>query len=129
MLSNFAQVLVLLIVGILFVFGALFAGRFVRPKNPSTVKSETYECGEVAKGAAWVNFNLRFYILALIFIIFDVEAALIFPAAVAYKGWISLDSGMLAFVEILIFVLILVVGFVYAWAKGDLNWVKDISNR
>lgn len=125
MLSNFAQVLVLSIVGVLFVFGALFAGRFVRPKNPGAVKSETYECGEVAKGSAWVNFNLRFYILALVFVVFDVEVALIFPVAVAYKGWITLGSGALALIEILIFVLVLVVGLAYAWAKKDLDWIKD----
>lgn len=125
MLSNFTQVLVLSIVGVLFVFGALFAGRFVRPKNLGAVKSETYECGEVAKGPAWVNFNLRFYILALIFVVFDVEVALIFPVAVAYKGWVTLGNGALALVEILIFVLVLVVGLAYAWAKKDLDWIKD----
>ena len=124
MLSNFAFVLIFLLVGILFVFVTLLAGRFFRPRNPNTVKSETYECGEPAVGPAWINFNIRFYLIALIFVIFDVEAALIFPVAAVFKKWNLSGMGIIALVEVLLFVLILVVGLIYVWAKRDLEWVK-----
>lgn len=124
MLRDFSQVYVIAVVGIIFVFGALFAGRFFRPKNPNRVKSEAYECGEEAKGSAWINFNIRFYLIALIFVIFDVEAALIFPAVAVYKSWITTGMGWLAFTEVFIFVAILFLGLVYVWAKKDLEWVK-----
>jgi len=127
MLGNFSLVLVFLIVGALFIFATLLAGRFVRPRNPGAVKGETYECGEPAVGPAWINFNIRFYQLALIFVIFDVEAALIFPVAAVYKGWISNKMGLIALIEVLLFVFILVVGLIYVWAKRDLEWVKKES--
>ena len=79
----------------------------------------SYECGEIPEGSAWVQFNIRFYIIALIFIIFDVEVVFLFPWAVVFK-----DIGLLAFVEVMIFLSILVVGFIYVWMKGDLDWVK-----
>ncbi len=124
MLNDFALVLVFAILSVLFVFGALFAGRFLRPRNPNPVKGEAYECGEPAVGHAWINFNLRFYLMALIFVIFDVEAALIFPVTVVFKRWVATGRGMIALVEILLFVAILVIGLIYVWAKKDLEWVK-----
>ena len=88
-------------------------------KNKGGDKLLSYECGEIPEGAAWVQFNIRFYVIALIFLIFDVEIVFLFPWAVVYQ-----EFGLLAFIEAFIFVLILVVGFVYVWAKGDLDWVK-----
>ena len=88
-------------------------------KNKGGDKLLSYECGEIPEGSAWVQFNIRFYVIALIFLIFDVEIVFLFPWAVVYQ-----ELGLLAFIEAFIFVLILVVGFVYVWAKGDLNWVK-----
>ena len=87
--------------------------------NKGGEKLASYECGEIPEGSAWVTFNIRFYVIALIFLIFDVEIVFLFPWAVVYQ-----ELELLAFVEAFIFVLILVVGFVYVWAKGDLNWVK-----
>jgi len=87
--------------------------------NKGGDKLLSYECGEIPEGSAWVQFNIRFYVIALIFLIFDVEIVFLFPWAVVYQ-----ELGLLAFIEAFIFVLILVVGFVYVWAKGDLNWVK-----
>ncbi len=84
----------------------------------------SYECGEVPEGSAWVKFNVRFYVIALIFIIFDVEVIFLFPWAVIFQDLISSGFGMLAFIEMFLFVLILVVGFAYVWVKGDLDWVK-----
>ena len=79
----------------------------------------SYECGELPEGSAWVKFNIRFYVIALVFLIFDVEIVFLFPWAVVFQ-----ELGLLAFIEAFLFVLILVVGFVYVWAKGDLDWVK-----
>ena len=87
--------------------------------NKGGDKLVSYECGEIPEGSAWVKFNIRFYVIALIFLIFDVEIVFLFPWAVVYQ-----ELGLLAFIEAFIFVLILVVGFAYVWAKGDLDWVK-----
>ena len=87
--------------------------------NKGGEKLTSYECGEVPEGSAWVKFNIRFYVIALIFLIFDVEIVFLFPWAVVYQ-----ELGILAFIEAFLFVLILVVGFVYVWAKGDLDWAK-----
>ena len=89
------------------------------PKNKSYDKLTTYECGEDVEGPAWVKFNIRFYVVALIFIIFDVEAVFFFPWAVVYK-----ELGLFAFIEMLIFMTILSLGLAYVWVKGDLEWVK-----
>ncbi len=88
-------------------------------QNKEGDKLLSYECGEVPEGSAWVQFNIRFYVIALIFLIFDVEIVFLFPWAVVYQ-----ELGLLAFIEAFLFVLILVIGFVYVWAKGDLDWVK-----
>ena len=79
MLFDFANVLVFTILGFGFVGVTLLVGRLVRPANPQVRKLSTYECGEPAAGSAWVNFNIRFYVVALIFIIFEVEIAFVFP--------------------------------------------------
>jgi NADH-quinone oxidoreductase subunit A len=128
MLFDFANVLVFTALGAAFVGVNLLIGRLLRPSNPQTRKLSTYECGEPASGSAWVNFNMRFYIIALIFIIFEVEIAFVFPVAVAFRRWIEGGRGLFAFVEILLFVGILFLGLVYAWAKGDLEWVKKIKS-
>ncbi len=129
MLSDFSLVLIFAIISALFIFGALFAGRFLRPSDPNTVKSETYECGEKAVGPAWIGFNIRFYLIALIFVIFDVEAALIFPVAAVFKKWIAAGQGLVALAEILVFIAVLVLGLVYVWVKGDLEWVKKFAQE
>ena len=88
-------------------------------KNKGGEKLTSYECGEIPEGSAWVQFNIRFYVIALIFLIFDVEIVFLFPWAVVYQ-----ELGLLAIIEAFLFVLILVVGFIYVWVKGDLDWVK-----
>ncbi len=127
MLFDFANVLVFMALGAAFVGVNLLIGRFLRPYNPQARKLSTYECGEPAAGSAWVNFNVRFYIIALIFIIFEVEIAFVFPVAAAFRGWIEGGQGIFAFTEIFLFVAILFLGLVYAWAKGDLEWVKKVK--
>ncbi|PIR16255.1 MAG: NADH-quinone oxidoreductase subunit A [Deltaproteobacteria bacterium CG11_big_fil_rev_8_21_14_0_20_49_13] len=126
MLQDFALVLTFAILGTVFIFGTLVAGRFLRPKNPNPVKSQIYECGEPVVGPAWVSFNIRFYLIALIFVIFDVETVLIFPVAAVFKKWIASGNGILALIEIGLFVLVLMIGLVYVWVKRDLDWVKNV---
>lgn len=124
MLRDFSLVLIFAIISAGFVFVSLLAGRFFRPKSHNVSKSEIYECGEPSVGHAWVNFNIRFYVIALIFVIFDVEAALMFPVASVFKKWIADGTGLIALIEILLFVVILIVGLAYVWKKGDLKWVR-----
>lgn len=116
--AEYSAVLIFIIAGIGMVLFAFLLSRIVRPHNPSQVKNETYESGIPIFGQSWVRFNNRFYIIGLIFVIFDVEAVFLFPWAVAYKS-----LGLFALVEMVIFIVILLVGLVYAWKKGALKWV------
>jgi NADH-quinone oxidoreductase subunit A len=127
MLFDFANVLMFTALGAGFVGINLLIGRLLRPFNPQERKLSSYECGEPASGSAWVNFNIRFYIAALVFIIFEVEIAFMFPVATTYRRWVENGEGLFAFVEIFIFLAILFIGFVYAWKKGDLDWVKKVK--
>ena len=97
----------------------LLISKLVAPANKTREKLETYECGEEVEGSAWLQFNIRFYVIALIFLIFDVEVVFLFPWAVVFK-----DMGIVALVEMGIFLTILLVGLAYVWVKGDLDWVK-----
>ena len=128
MLFDFANVLVFMVLGAAFVGLNLLIGSFLRPSNPQKRKLSTYECGEPAVGGAWVNFNVRFYIVALIFIIFEVEIAFIIPVATVFRDWIERGHGLYAFVHIFIFIFVLLLGLVYAWRKGDLEWVKKVAS-
>lgn len=119
MLSDFGQVLIFMIISIGFVTIAVVSGKIVGPRFASKGKDSTYECGEDTVGDTWVRFNFRYYVVALIFIIFDVEIVFLFPWAVVFK-----EMGLLAFIEMAIFLLILIVGFIYAYVKGDLYWDK-----
>ncbi len=129
MLFNFANVLIFLLVAAGFVAVSLALGYFLRPKVPFPEKLATYECGELPTGPAWINFNIRFYILALLFIIFDVEIAFMFPVGAVFKQWVKDGAGLLALAEIGVFVGILLLGLIYAWIKGDLDWAKQLGEE
>ena len=117
---NFSGVLIFMVVAVLFVAISLLLAWVIRPKGKySPEKFLPYECGENPQGSAWVQFNIRFYVLALIFVIFDVEVVFLLPWAVVFKS-----LGVFAFIEGLIFLGILVVGLAYVWCKGDLAWIK-----
>lgn len=126
MLFQFSTVLVFAIVALAFAALVLGAARLVRPEKGDPDKLSTYECGERPVGSSWINFNMRFYVVALVFLIFDVEVVLIYPVATVFRDWVATGKGTLAFVEIMVFVAILLVGLAYVWAKGDLEWVKKI---
>jgi NADH-quinone oxidoreductase subunit A len=155
--------LLFLAVGAGFIFIHLLAGKFIRPAKPDAEKMTIYECGEPTIGSAWVQFDLRFYVVALLFVIFDVEVAFFFPWAVVFGQANALtrsspdgtDSAqvqaakqellekapdykvtdvereaagqlsVLAFVDILVFFGVLLVGFAYLWKRGDLAWVRS----
>ncbi|HEY9164776.1 MAG TPA: NADH-quinone oxidoreductase subunit A [Candidatus Kryptonia bacterium] len=119
MLSQFGIILLFLIVAAMFVAVAIFAAGLLRPHRPSAEKLTTYECGEEPVGESWVKFNVRYYVIALIFLIFDVEVVFLFPWALVYQ-----KLGMFAFVEMMIFLAVLVAGYIYVWVKGDLDWDK-----
>jgi NADH-quinone oxidoreductase subunit A len=120
MLLSFAGVLVFLVVGFVILALVLWLSRLIQPKGTSGPdKYIPYECGEIPEGSAWIQFNIRFYVFALIFIIFDVEIICLLPWAVVFR-----KLGSLAFIEGLIFIGILAVGLAYVWKKGDLEWIK-----
>lgn len=122
-LSNFGNVFAFLLLGVVFVVGGYLTARLLRPHRPNPEKNSTYECGETAVGSAWVKFNIRFYVVALIFIIFDVEVVFLFPWATVFR-----QLGEFALFEALVFAGILILGLVYAWVKGDLDWVRPAPN-
>lgn len=116
--SDYAFVGLFLVFGVVFVLFVFLLSRLIAPHKPNPVKQQNYECGEVPIGQGWIQFNVRYYLFAIIFVIFDVEVVFLFPWAVVYKS-----LGFFAFIEMLIFIAILVFGLVYVWKKGALKWV------
>jgi len=119
MLTEFGKALIFIILGLVFVAGGLLVAKIIRPHNPTPEKLLPYECGEDPIGPQWMKFNIRFYVVALIFILFDVELALLFPWALIYQ-----HLGMYAYVAGALFIAILFLADFYLWAKGDLEWVR-----
>lgn len=160
------------VIGVVFLMLPLIAGRFLRPTNPTSQKLTPYECGEPAIGSAYIQFDLRFYVVALLFIIFDVEVAFFFPWAAIYgtsahladarldpharaviserllnqpAGTITADTAANAgniisvetaqrlmktgMVDLLVFFGVLLVGFAYVWKRGDLDWVRALTEQ
>ncbi|MBD1383240.1 NADH-quinone oxidoreductase subunit A [Metabacillus arenae] len=115
--NNYLIVTVFLILGILLPIVALTAGRFLRPHDPNPAKQTTYESGIDPFHDSRIQFNVRYYIFALLFVIFDVETVFLYPWAVAYE-----KLGIFALIEMLIFVVMLVIGLLYAWKKKVLKW-------
>ena len=126
MLFDYANIGMFFLVAAAFVFAALVFGRLVRPNRLYRKKLETYECGEAPIGQAWFNFNPRFYIIAIIYIVFDIEIAFIYPVATVFKQWVTQGMGWFALVELLVFIGILLLGLAYVWIKGDLEWIRAL---
>jgi NAD(P)H-quinone oxidoreductase subunit 3 len=116
-LSGYEYFLGFLIVCSLVPILALTTSQILRPKRRGAERQTTYESGMEPIGAAWIQFNIRYYMFALVFVIFDVETVFLYPWAVAFYR-----LGLLAFIEALVFIAILVIGLVYAWRKGALEW-------
>lgn len=127
-LSEFGAALLFLLVGIVFATGALVVPRIIAPWRPNPEKNTSYECGEEPEGTAWVRFNIRFYVMGLMFLVFDVELLLLFPWAVVYAKPELLHAapnwGLLALVEAFAFIGILALGLAYIWVRGDIDWVR-----
>jgi NADH-quinone oxidoreductase subunit A len=160
-------ILIFLAAGLTVLAANLMLGRLVRPNKPSPEKGEVYECGEQPYGSAWVQFDVRFYVVALLFVIFDVELAFFFPWAVVFgsatragdenqpyeqrveaarslqptpssaasENAAKLDTkglqklAWIAFVDILVFFGVLLVGFAYLWRRGDLKWIRSVAGQ
>lgn len=116
-MHSYLPVVMATVVGVLFVGGSLVLSRIMRPSAPNPTKLETYECGPAPFGDAWRQFSMRYYIFALLFVLFDAEAAFLFPWALSFRG-----LGMRAVVEMLIFVALLGFGWLYALRRGALEW-------
>lgn len=114
---NYVVVAVFITLGILLPATALAVGRLLRPHRPLPSKLATYESGNEPVGMGQIRYNIRYYLFALMFVIFDVEVVFLFPWAVAYR-----ELGLFALVEMLIFVSLLLVGLLYAWKKKVLQW-------
>jgi NADH-quinone oxidoreductase subunit A len=127
---DFGTVLVFAIVAVGFALGGITASRLVGPKIPNAEKATIYECGERPVGVAWFNFNPRFYLVALVFVIFEVDIALTFPVVAVFRDWTAAADpafAWVAFWELFLFTAILVVGLVWVWGHGDLEWVKNLG--
>jgi NADH-quinone oxidoreductase subunit A len=119
MLTEFGKIFVFLLLALVFVGVVMITSRILRPVRPTKEKQTIYECGETPEGTPWVKFNIRFYVVALIFLIFDVEVVLLIPWAMVYKTF-----GMGGFIVGAIFLVMLGLGMAYEWRKGDLEWEK-----
>jgi len=128
LLAQFATVFVFLCLAIGFILVSQIISFLLRPKNPYPSKQTSYECGEEIEGSPWIQFNVRFYLVALFFIVFDVEIIFILPWAVVFNEMVE-TVGPLAFWDMAVFVGILVVGLAYVWVKGDLQWIKGLTLR
>ena len=118
-LSDYLSIIIFLFIALFLSIGFIVANYLASPSNPDPEKLSAYECGFEAFDDSRMEFDVRFYLVAILFIIFDLEIAFLFPWAVVYK-----ELGLFAFVEMMIFLAILSVGLIYIWRKGDLEWVK-----
>ncbi|MDI6401964.1 NADH-quinone oxidoreductase subunit A [Balneolaceae bacterium ANBcel3] len=119
MLAEYGYVLMFLAIGCVFTAVTLLVAGLLRPNRPSPEKLMTYECGEEPVGSAWIQYNHRFYVIALMFLVFEVEVVLLFPWATVFQ-----DMGWYAFWAMIVFVSLIFIGFLYELGKGALQWDK-----
>ncbi|WP_371324891.1 NADH-quinone oxidoreductase subunit A [Dechloromonas sp. ZY10] len=123
MMENYFPILMFVLVGIAIGVLPVAMGFLLAPSRPDPEKLSPYECGFEAFEDARMKFDVRYYLIAILFILFDLEIAFLFPWATIFKDIVATDSiKLFGFVEMMVFVAILVVGYVYAWAKGALEW-------
>lgn len=129
-ISEYGKILLMAIIGVVLVSATIFLARVLSPKNPNPMKLSTYECGEEAIGNAWVQINPRFYVIALVFLLFDVELIFVFPWATVFgnQALIAADPrwGWLTMAEMGIFIGVLIVGLWYVWVRGDISWIRPV---
>ena len=136
MYFDYFTALVFASVGFAFVFANMAIGSIIRPRRKTEEGLEVYECGEETRGDAWVTFDIRYYTVALVYVIFAVEIAFLFPWAIVLNEAMAGTGaaagkgiGAFALVEGVIFITILFLGLAYVWAKGDLDWILDYSGQ
>jgi NADH-quinone oxidoreductase subunit A len=117
MLGAYLPILVLVVIAVCFGLGSVIFSSLIGPKKPSQVKLAPYECGCDPVGTARERFSIKFYLIAMLFILFDIEAVFLYPWAVLFKR-----LGMFGLMEMGVFIVILFVGYVYVWKKGALEW-------
>ncbi len=122
---DLASIFFFVLVGLSVPLSMLTLGRLLRPSTPDATKLSTYECGELPVEAAWFNFNPRFYIVALVFLVFDVEVAFTYPVAIVFRRFVARGLGAIAFGELVLFVGVLALGLAYVWRRGDLDWIRE----
>lgn len=127
-IAQYSTALLLLVLAVALTTALLFINHRLSPHNPTREKQLSYECGEDPVGSAWLRFNIRFYVVALVFVLFDVEMALVFPIAVIFKSLTvntaNWGPAAIVFGELFFFIAVLFLGLVYIWQKGDLGWVR-----
>jgi len=116
-IQDYGFVGLFLVLGTAFVGSALIVSWFLRPRDPNPAKTSTYECGEIVKGSCRIQFNVSYYLVALLFVIFDIEVLFLVPWVVVFR-----ELGMVSYIEMMIFIAILVIGLIYAWKKGVFEW-------
>ena len=114
----YIPILIFLVIAFLFPVVSLLLARVVRPSDPNRIKTDAYECGVETEGEPRQRYSVHYYVIAVLFVVFDVETVFLFPWAVKYKA-----LGLFGFLEMLVFLLVLVIGYLYAWKKGALEWV------
>lgn len=129
MLNIYGNIFVFFCAGLLFVFLTMALVKVLAPRRPNAEKNATYECGEEPVGSGWLNFNARFYLIAILFIIFDVEIILIFPVIARFRDALPAGNGATVFLEIFVFAAVLFLGLVYAWKNGYLEWLRGVRKQ
>ena len=118
-LNNYLPFAIMLVIGIVFVAIALFMSRIVRPSVKTKVKLSTYECAETPVGDARIHYNIQYYMIVIVFLIFDVEVLFMYPWAVQLRA-----LGGMGFIEMVLFIEVLIIGLAYAWRKEALEWIQ-----
>lgn len=125
---QYGTAFLLLVLAVVLTTALLTLNKLISPNNPTKEKQLSYECGEDPVGNAWLRFNIRFYVVALVFVLFDVEMALVYPIAVIFKsltvGTTNWQPALIVFGELFFFLGVLFLGLIYIWQKGDLGWIR-----
>lgn len=130
-IAQYGTALLLLVLAVVLTTTLMTLSHLVSPHNPTKEKQMSYECGEDPVGSAWLRFNIRFYVVALAFVLFDVEMALVYPIAVIFKG-LTVNTtdwrpALMVFADLFFFLAVLFLGLVYIWRKGDLGWIRTFK--
>lgn len=125
MYSEFGAVLIFIALGVAFVLGNLLLGHFIRVSRGNDRKLTVYECGEPTIGSAWIRYNSRFYNVALVYLLFDVEVVLLIPAVLVFRQMAESGQALLPLAGLLAFLALLVLGLAYEWYYGNLDWIKS----